>query len=85
MFFLFSDDENTLLDEVMDTQVMIGYELMATPILNEGYIRHAYFPKGNWYDLLTGQKLEGGTNHSMYVAYNGFVPLYLRSGYLVIR
>lgn len=43
----------------MDTQLIIGIELMSAPILSEGVIRTAYFPETKWFDLVTGLEMKG--------------------------
>jgi alpha-glucosidase/lysosomal alpha-glucosidase len=45
LFFEFSDDLETLKDNVLDTQIILGKELMAAPILTQDtVIRSVYFP-----------------------------------------
>jgi alpha-glucosidase/lysosomal alpha-glucosidase len=63
---------------------MMGIEIMGTPILSEGVIRTAYFPETTWFDLITGLEMKGLTDHTIYCSYNDLVPLFIRSGYLVI-
>ncbi|CAD8111009.1 unnamed protein product [Paramecium sonneborni] len=85
LFFIFPNDYLTYRDFVMDTQLIIGEELMGAPILNEGVTRIAYFPDSIWYDLITGLEFKGKQDHTLYCSYNEIVPIFIRSGYLVIQ
>jgi alpha-glucosidase/lysosomal alpha-glucosidase len=57
---------------------------MGAPILQDGVTRTAYFPETNWYDFTTGLEMKGKQDHTLYCAYNDLVPLFIRSGYLVV-
>ncbi|CAD8093798.1 unnamed protein product [Paramecium sonneborni] len=85
LFFIFPKDYLTFRDFVMDTQLMIGNELMGVPILDEGVTRNAYFPESNWYDLNTGLDYQGQQDHVIYCSYNDLAPIFIRSGYLILQ
>lgn len=83
----FSEDENVY---DIDDQFMLGNALMVAPVL-EDYIeyRSVYLPKGNWYDLYTGEKYDGGVTVDVlikpdscpvFVRDNVCVPLNLKDG-----
>lgn len=42
-----------------DTQYMLGPALLAAPVLREGGQSRIYLPAGGWYDLWSGERLEG--------------------------
>jgi alpha-glucosidase (family GH31 glycosyl hydrolase) len=45
LFFVYPQDDNTYIDEVSDTQFMIGNNLLAAPIVEQGQTsRKVYFP-----------------------------------------
>ena len=45
LFYLYPDEADVFRDEVMDTQFILGRELMGAPILNKDeLVRKAYFP-----------------------------------------
>ena len=44
----------------VDSQYMLGENLLVSPILNEEGISEYYLPKGKWTNYLTGEKVEGG-------------------------
>ena len=55
LFFEFPQDSNTYLDDIADTQFMIGPNLMAAPILEQGKTeRTVYFPQSKWLNFLNG-------------------------------
>ncbi|CAK60057.1 unnamed protein product (macronuclear) [Paramecium tetraurelia] len=90
VFFEFNDDVNLFKDEVLDTQFLIGDELIATPILIENQtIRKAYFPKAYWYHFLSGSRLQKqedpGLEHFIVCKYTDYVPLYIRGGSIILQ
>lgn len=48
----------------LDQQYMLGDSLLCAPVFNEEGIANFYLPEGKWYDIITGQTLEGGKYHS---------------------
>jgi alpha-D-xyloside xylohydrolase len=43
-----------------DTQYMLGPALLVAPLLEPGGRATIYLPRGRWYDLWSGECLEGG-------------------------
>ena len=46
--------------ELLDKQYMMGDSLLAAPVFKESGEVEYYLPEGRWYNLLTGQTVEGG-------------------------
>lgn len=62
LFFEFPFDTNTYLDDIADTQILIGPNIMATPILEPATTsRKVYFPEVTWLNFQDGQKHNPGT------------------------
>lgn len=62
MFFGYPSDNNAYFDEIVDTQFMIGADLLAAPIVEPNTTsRRVYFPESNWYNFHTGQRHFPGT------------------------
>lgn len=81
LFFAFPADNNVYVDDIADTQFMVGLDLMAAPILEPGTTsRRVYFPSGNWYDFHTGRQFMPGTVQIDNVSLTDKVPLFLREG-----
>jgi alpha-glucosidase (family GH31 glycosyl hydrolase) len=79
LFFEFPQDTNTYVDDIADTQFLIGPNLMSAPILEPGVTqRKAYFPEFNWYNLETGEKYVPGTEVIKGVGLTNQVPLFIR-------
>lgn len=58
LMLVFPDDQETW--NISD-QFMIGDSLLVAPVLQEGATsRSVYFPAGTWYDVWTGDAVEGG-------------------------
>ena len=52
LFFEFPFDSNTYLDDIVDTQFLIGPNLMAAPVVEKGATeRKVYFPDVHWVSL----------------------------------
>lgn len=88
VFFDFPQDDQLYTDDVLDTQFLLGNELLATPIVKSGQvIRKAYFPKDMWYHFLTGMETHkgDGREHLVYCKLDDYVPLFLRGGRLVMQ
>lgn len=63
MFFAYPNDLNAYIDPIVDTQFLIGPDLLAAPILEQGATsRKVYFPEGNWYHFHNGKKFASGTD-----------------------
>lgn len=79
LFFIFPADNNNYIDEVADTQFLIGTNLMAAPILDEGVTsRMIYFSSVNWFDLYTGKEYKPGTHRLENIKLTDKVPLFIR-------
>jgi alpha-glucosidase len=58
MMLVFPSDSETW---DLSDQYMIGDDLLVAPVLEEGAVtRSVYFPAGTWYDVWTGETVEGG-------------------------
>jgi alpha-glucosidase (family GH31 glycosyl hydrolase) len=56
LFFVFPLDNNNFVDEIAETQFLIGNSLMAAPILQQGVTsRNVYFTSAIWFDFYTGK------------------------------
>jgi alpha-D-xyloside xylohydrolase len=62
-----------------DTQYMLGPALLVAPLLKPGGKAAIYLPHGVWYDLWTGEELEGGGVIERNYPLNRF-PLFGRKG-----
>eukprot|EP01017_Pseudomicrothorax_dubius_P020443 TRINITY_DN2230_c0_g3_i2.p1 TRINITY_DN2230_c0_g3~~TRINITY_DN2230_c0_g3_i2.p1 ORF type:complete len:930 (-),score=208.45 TRINITY_DN2230_c0_g3_i2:217-3006(-) len=90
LFFNFPNDEETFKDNVLDTQFMIGKELMAAPIVEPGVTeRKIYFPAGSWFALPSNFKTSVNVQNGTYVEFKCSMeaepPLFLRGGYLILQ
>lgn len=56
MFMEFPDDRSCL---PLDMQYMLGESLLAAPVFSDTSEVEYYLPKGKWYNLFTGETLEG--------------------------
>lgn len=58
--------------------------LLVAPVLNKGvFQRNVYFPKGDWYGLLSNEFIHGGTTQSMKVGLTD-VLVYVKSGTAIL-
>lgn len=84
LFFEFPLDSNTYIDDIADTQFLIGSNLMAAPILEKATTqRKVYFPETNWVNLHTGEKYAPGTHLIEGVELTDPVPLFIREGAII--
>jgi alpha-glucosidase len=75
LMLVFPEDRETW--NISD-QFMIGDSLLVAPVLEEGArSRSVYFPKGTWYDVWTGDSVEGGGTMTIN-AELGFPPVFSR-------
>ncbi|EDV27381.1 uncharacterized protein TRIADDRAFT_21692, partial [Trichoplax adhaerens] len=84
LFFEFPNDINTY---SIDKQFLVGPGLLICPVLTKGAKSvKAYFPQGQWYDILT-YKLEYGDDHKgSHKTINApleKIPVYIRGGVTV--
>jgi alpha-glucosidase len=63
----------------MTDEWLVGRDLLAAPVLDEGGHRKIYLPKDIWYDFATGQRVEGAGEFEKEVKLDE-VPLYVRGG-----
>ena len=65
--------------EYLDRQYMLGDRLLVAPVFQEDGTVTYYLPEGEWYSLLTGEKVIGGKWHT---EKHGFMslPLLVRGG-----
>lgn len=73
----FPKDERTY--EIED-EFMLGDALLVAPVL-EDYVtsRKVYLPEGEWYDLFTAEKFEGGREYEISLT-EAHCPVFLRKG-----
>lgn len=63
IFFAFPLDSNAYIDDIADSHVLIGNNLLATPILDQGVTsRNVYFSTNNWFNFYTGREYAPGTH-----------------------
>lgn len=60
-------------------QFLIGRELMAAPVIDNGSVREVYFPEGEWYDLYTHEKYIGNRTYTIELSLH-CLPLFVKSG-----
>jgi len=63
----------------IEDQYMMGDDLMCAPFINGSSEREVYFPKGDWYDLNSKQKYEGGKKHAIKMTLDE-IPIFVKSG-----
>ncbi|MBC9796630.1 TIM-barrel domain-containing protein [Sinomicrobium weinanense] len=70
--------------ENISDQFMFGPSFMVCPVYKyQARSREVYFPEGtNWYDLYTGQSIEGGQRLKVDAPYDR-IPLYIREGAII--
>jgi alpha-glucosidase len=77
LMLVFPDDQETW--DISD-QFMIGDSLLVAPVVEEAATsRSVYFPAGTWYDVWTGDPVEGGQRVTV-DAPIGSPPVYSRGG-----
>lgn len=79
MVLEYQDDPIT---HTMDTQYMLGRELLVTPVLTREGKKNVYLPEGTWYDFWTGEKFEGPKNLNLTVDLDE-VPIFVKSDSIV--
>jgi alpha-D-xyloside xylohydrolase len=65
-----------------DLEVLVGPDLLAAPLTQEGTIAQVYLPPGEWIDLYSGRRVRGGSSFRRATPMDEF-PLYLRAGTVV--
>ena len=68
-----------------DDEFMFGSDLLIAPVLNPGDRERGFFlPTGTWFDYWTGQRYEGGRDHTVPVTLSS-IPIFVRAGAFVFR
>lgn len=68
----------------LDTQYMLGDNLLVAPIFNDQSLAHYYLPKGKWTHLLSGKVKEGGQWYEGVYDYFS-LPLFVKENSLILR
>ncbi len=67
----------------IDDEYLFGKDMVVCPITMEQHgKREGYLPKGKWYDLFSGEEIEGGKQFSIQAAVEK-IPVYVRDGAVV--
>ncbi|EMA59988.1 alpha-glucosidase [Halorubrum distributum JCM 13561] len=66
----------------IDTQYLLGEELLIAPILRPGGRREVYLPEGEWVDYWSGARYDGGRSLDVDVPLDT-MPAYVRAGSIV--
>lgn len=87
LFFEFVDDQHLLLDSIINTQVLMGKNILAIPILEKGNSsREIYLPSGTkWYHMHKGTPYLAGNHTIGNVSIEDELPLLLKSGTCVFK
>jgi len=79
LFFVYPSDNNAYVDDIVDTQFMVGPDLLAAPIVEQGSTsRRIYLPESKWYNFHTGQQYIPGTFTLENVSLTDKLPVFLR-------
>ncbi len=65
-----------------EEQYLLGPALLVAPVLQPGGAVRLYLPPGGWYDLWSGERIEGGRQLETTVSMDRF-PVYGREGYML--
>lgn len=85
LFFEYPLDTNAYIDEIADTEFLIGPNIIVTPIVEQGQTsRKIYLPQTNWYCFHTGVKYTPGTHLLENVGLTDLVPLFVKEGFVMI-
>jgi alpha-glucosidase len=80
MIYEYQDDPNTL---GMDDQFLFGDHLLIAPVYQQNQTaRKVYFPKDEWYDLWTGEKIFGSTEKLVDAPLDK-IPIFIKAGAIV--
>ncbi|WP_324760462.1 alpha-xylosidase [Haloarcula montana] len=63
----------------MDTQYLLGEDLLVAPVFEDSGTRSVYLPEGEWRDYWTGQRHEGGRTVDVDVSIDE-MPVFVRAG-----
>jgi alpha-glucosidase (family GH31 glycosyl hydrolase) len=85
LFFVYPSDNNVYLDDIADSQFMIGPDLLAAPILEKNTTsRRVYLPDSKWHNFHTGQVYLPGTFSLENVSLTDKIPLYIKEGAAIL-
>lgn len=63
----------------IEDEFMLGDRLLVAPILDGGHYRSIYLPEGEWENLWTGEKYEGGKSLLMYHVEDDEIPVFVNT------
>lgn len=63
----------------IEDEFMLGNMLLVAPILDKGNTRSIYLPVGNWINLWTGEKYEGGQTLNAYKVPYDDIPIFVNA------
>jgi alpha-D-xyloside xylohydrolase len=63
----------------LDSEFVIGDNLLAAPFIGDASKREVYLPAGTWYCFWTGAEYEGGKSHMVEMGWEQ-MPLFVREG-----
>lgn len=66
----------------LDTQYMLGKEILVAPVFNSKGRKKVYLPEDTWYDYWTGEKHEGPKNLDLELELDEF-PIFVRSDSII--
>ncbi|RBI59232.1 alpha-xylosidase [halophilic archaeon] len=77
----YQDDPNT---HRLDTQYLVGTDLLVAPVFEESGTRDVYLPEGEWVDFWTDERYEGERTASVDAPLE-VMPMFVRAGSVVPR
>jgi alpha-D-xyloside xylohydrolase len=75
----YPDDKNL---QNLNSQYMMGDQMMVAPVTAGEKEKTIYFPEGIWYDFFTGEKIEGGQKLKIAVPLDR-IPVFVKEGSLI--
>ena len=63
----------------IDSQYMMGENIMCAPFIDGASTREIYFPAGNWFDFNTNRKYAGGKKYAVHMSLDE-VPMFVKEG-----
>ena len=76
MWLEFPEDRNTL---GIETQYMLGSDLLVAPVFSAAGVVEFYLPQGEWVNFFTGEREQGGRWLTQTHGFDS-LPLYVRAG-----
>ncbi len=70
--------EDDYASRYIDTEYLLGENLLIAPVLSPDGYQEIYLPKGEWYDFWTGKKINGGVLIKQKTPIN-IIPIFVRS------